>query len=89
MRALAFDVERDHKLACRFACLDLGFDAGGGPDRAHQLEFPASPRRRGQSKHRDRLEQVGLALAVGPDEYIDARPRRQFQLRVVPMIAET
>src|SRR5438132_114548 len=55
---------------------------------AHQLHLAASPGRSGQGQHRHRFQQVGLALTVGAQEYIDPRLHRDVEVGVVAMIPE-
>jgi len=67
---------------------DLCLDASHRRHGTDQLELSTRPRRGRQRKHRDRFEQVGLALPVRADEDIDSRPGNQIQVSVVAVISE-
>src|ERR1700687_1825874 len=86
MRSYPIHRERDRQLHPASGGLDLGLDTRRRGDRSDQLHLAARPRRGGQRQHRDRLEQVRLALAVGADEHVDPGLHRDVEVGVVAMI---
>ena len=85
---LPFSVQRDRHLETAPGGLHLGVDPGGRGDRPEQLQIAPRARRRGQREHRDRLEQVGLALPVRTDEDVHAMSRHQVEMGVVAVVVE-
>ena len=85
---ITFDVQSYRDLSTQRAGLDLGLDARTWSERANELQLPSRPRRARERQHRDRLEEIGLALAVGADEDVDHRSRREVQLAVIAMVSE-
>ena len=53
---------------------------------AHEIGIATGAKRFPGAEHRDRFEQIALALRVGTDEHVEPRRRIQIELRVVPKI---
>src|SRR5207244_3626065 len=54
----------------------------------HQLCLAPRPGRRGQGEQRHGLQEVGLALAVGAEEEVEARIGFELEPRIVPVVAK-
>ncbi len=86
--ALAFNRQSDRDLSPAGTGFDFRLDSRPRPDRSDQLGFATSPRRSRQGKHRNRFEQVRLALPVGAYEDVEAGARHEVELSVVAVVLE-
>ena len=62
---------------CDFELVEFALEPASQNDGADDLAIAPSARGRRERKHRHSLEEVRLALAVVPDEQVDARTGRE------------
>ena len=86
--SVLLDQHRHPDLHAAPTAFDVAADAGLGSDGAHQLGLAAGPRRRGEGEQRHRFQEVGLALAVGAQEEVEAWVRFELEPRIVSIVAK-
>ncbi len=87
-RVLGQRAVADGQLVLALAVADTHADPRSGLAEAHQLALVARPRRAPGAAEVDRLEQVGLARAVGPVHDGQARPERGLGAGVGAKVAQ-
>ena len=91
-RPFAFDTDRDRDPELtprRLRRLDGGLHPSLGRHGPDHLRLPPSTRRRGESDHGDRFQEVGLPLGVLAQEDVQTWAELEVELAVVPEVAQT
>jgi hypothetical protein len=70
---------------CRFRLYTSG-DPRGRPIEADELAYLVCPGRAGQGRERDRLQEIGLALGISPNQHRGRSFKGQVKLGIVSKI---